>query len=191
VPEGVHTHLRSCGGSLFVYAVALHVSRSNPPVSQIYIKDLKSSNGTFLNGKRLSSAAHESAPFELKTDDIVVRRTLRVFPPSPACAAADPVRVVRACLPCSDPAFDCRTTKACLTPPAGIRPRRLRRGRQDPRASQGCRARQVRVLRGRGCLARHTRGPRLASHGACITTIVIDYLRVCLLLASRVMAAHA
>lgn len=39
---------------------------------QIYIKDVKSSNGTFINGERLSPEGAESDPFELKTDDIVV-----------------------------------------------------------------------------------------------------------------------
>ncbi|KAF9041643.1 SMAD/FHA domain-containing protein [Panaeolus papilionaceus] len=38
---------------------------------KIYIKDVKSSNGTFINGERLSSEGHESDPFELKSDDIV------------------------------------------------------------------------------------------------------------------------
>ncbi|KAF8816302.1 hypothetical protein BYT27DRAFT_7184144 [Phlegmacium glaucopus] len=38
---------------------------------KIYIKDVKSSNGTFINGERLSSEGHESEPFELKSDDIV------------------------------------------------------------------------------------------------------------------------
>jgi pSer/pThr/pTyr-binding forkhead associated (FHA) protein len=33
---------------------------------------VKSSNGTFINGERLSSEGHESEPFELKSDDIVV-----------------------------------------------------------------------------------------------------------------------
>ena len=37
------------------------------------MKDMKSSNGTFINGERLSSEGHESEPFELKSDDIVVR----------------------------------------------------------------------------------------------------------------------
>jgi pSer/pThr/pTyr-binding forkhead associated (FHA) protein len=41
---------------------------------QIYIKDVKSSNGTFINGERLSPESVESEPFELKSDDIVVRR---------------------------------------------------------------------------------------------------------------------
>ncbi|KAH9477280.1 hypothetical protein JR316_0009484 [Psilocybe cubensis] len=38
---------------------------------KIYIKDVKSSNGTFINGERLSSEGHESEPFELKSNDIV------------------------------------------------------------------------------------------------------------------------
>ncbi|KAF9475292.1 hypothetical protein BDN70DRAFT_996521 [Pholiota conissans] len=38
---------------------------------KIFIKDVKSSNGTFINGERLSSESHESEPFELKSDDIV------------------------------------------------------------------------------------------------------------------------
>lgn len=40
---------------------------------KIYIKDVKSSNGTFINSERLSLEGVESQPFELKTDDIVVR----------------------------------------------------------------------------------------------------------------------
>jgi pSer/pThr/pTyr-binding forkhead associated (FHA) protein len=39
---------------------------------KIYIKDVKSSNGTFINGERLSPEGVESDPFELKNDDIVV-----------------------------------------------------------------------------------------------------------------------
>jgi hypothetical protein len=39
---------------------------------KIFIKDVKSSNGTFINGERLSAEGLESDPFELKTDDIVV-----------------------------------------------------------------------------------------------------------------------
>jgi pSer/pThr/pTyr-binding forkhead associated (FHA) protein len=40
--------------------------------SQIFIKDVKSSNGTFINGERLSAEGLESDPFELKSEDIVV-----------------------------------------------------------------------------------------------------------------------
>ncbi|KAF8878974.1 hypothetical protein CPB84DRAFT_1688127, partial [Gymnopilus junonius] len=38
--------------------------------SQVYINDMKSSNGTFIDGKQLSSEGQESEPFELKGDDI-------------------------------------------------------------------------------------------------------------------------
>ncbi|KAI0077601.1 hypothetical protein K474DRAFT_1661536 [Panus rudis PR-1116 ss-1] len=38
---------------------------------KIFIKDVKSSNGTFINSERLSPEGHESEPFELKTDDVV------------------------------------------------------------------------------------------------------------------------
>ncbi|KAH9918687.1 uncharacterized protein B0H18DRAFT_1086818 [Fomitopsis serialis] len=38
---------------------------------KIYIKDVKSSNGTFINGERLSPEGLESEPFELKSEDIV------------------------------------------------------------------------------------------------------------------------
>src|SRR6266849_1776017 len=47
--------------------------RSSTHISlYIYIKDVKSSNGTFINGERLSPEGAESEPFELKTSDIVV-----------------------------------------------------------------------------------------------------------------------
>jgi pSer/pThr/pTyr-binding forkhead associated (FHA) protein len=39
---------------------------------QIFIKDVKSSNGTFVNGERLSVEGVESDPWELKSDDRVV-----------------------------------------------------------------------------------------------------------------------
>lgn len=38
----------------------------------MYIKDLKSSNGTFVNNERLSPEGVESEPFEIKSEDIVV-----------------------------------------------------------------------------------------------------------------------
>jgi len=41
---------------------------------QIYIKDVKSSNGTFVNGEKLSGEGLESELFELRSDDIVVSR---------------------------------------------------------------------------------------------------------------------
>lgn len=40
--------------------------------SQIYIKDVKSSNGTFINGDRLSPEGVESEPRELHNEDLVV-----------------------------------------------------------------------------------------------------------------------
>jgi pSer/pThr/pTyr-binding forkhead associated (FHA) protein len=46
---------------------------------QIYIKDVKSSNGTFINGERLSPEGLESDPFELKSDDIVVRLSFKAI----------------------------------------------------------------------------------------------------------------
>ncbi|KAK1229689.1 hypothetical protein PQX77_007251 [Marasmius sp. AFHP31] len=38
---------------------------------KIFIKDSKSSNGTFVNGERLSPEGIESDPYELKSDDIL------------------------------------------------------------------------------------------------------------------------
>ncbi|KAI5453359.1 hypothetical protein NCC49_005838 [Naganishia albida] len=38
---------------------------------KMYIKDVKSSNGTFVNGDRLSAEGVESEPFELKSEDMV------------------------------------------------------------------------------------------------------------------------
>ncbi|KAK4696397.1 hypothetical protein P7C70_g8387, partial [Phenoliferia sp. Uapishka_3] len=42
-----------------------------PYTGQIFIKDVKSSNGTFINGQRLSLEAAESDIFELHTEDVV------------------------------------------------------------------------------------------------------------------------
>ncbi len=39
--------------------------------SQVYIKDIKSSNGTFINGDRLSPEAQESEVYELHSEDLV------------------------------------------------------------------------------------------------------------------------
>ena len=39
--------------------------------TQFYIKDTKSSNGTFVNENRLSASGEESEPVELKSRDIV------------------------------------------------------------------------------------------------------------------------
>lgn len=38
---------------------------------KVFIKDIKSSNGTFINGTRLSPESQESEPFELHSEDVV------------------------------------------------------------------------------------------------------------------------
>jgi hypothetical protein len=38
-------------------------------ITQVFIRDLKSSNGTFLNGRRLSAEGVESDPFILNQND--------------------------------------------------------------------------------------------------------------------------
>lgn len=38
---------------------------------KVYIKDIKSSNGTFINGTRLSPESQESEPYELHNEDVV------------------------------------------------------------------------------------------------------------------------
>ncbi|KAK9244886.1 hypothetical protein V1506DRAFT_539991 [Lipomyces tetrasporus] len=38
---------------------------------QVWIRDIKSSNGTFINGRRLSSEGEESEPHELKAEDAI------------------------------------------------------------------------------------------------------------------------
>lgn len=61
------------GGERKGSSLSLYPSLSLHPPLQIFIKDVKSSNGTFINGERLSPEGVESEPFELKNDDIVVR----------------------------------------------------------------------------------------------------------------------
>ena len=39
--------------------------------SQFYLQDTKSSNGTFVNGVRLSRGSEESEPCEIKSGDIL------------------------------------------------------------------------------------------------------------------------
>ncbi len=56
---------------------------ADPKLEQIYIKDVKSSNGTFINGERLSPEGVESDPYELKSDDIVVRCKQQKYSPFP------------------------------------------------------------------------------------------------------------
>ncbi|KAI0270459.1 hypothetical protein BC834DRAFT_788728, partial [Gloeopeniophorella convolvens] len=38
---------------------------------KVYIRDTRSVNGTYVNGRRLSAAGDESDPVELKSDDVV------------------------------------------------------------------------------------------------------------------------
>jgi pSer/pThr/pTyr-binding forkhead associated (FHA) protein len=52
---------------------------------KIFIKDVKSSNGTFINGDRLSAEGLESEPFELKSEDMVVRFPYGILPFSARC----------------------------------------------------------------------------------------------------------
>jgi pSer/pThr/pTyr-binding forkhead associated (FHA) protein len=39
---------------------------------QIFVKDVKSANGTFINGELLSPEGPGSEPYELKADNIVI-----------------------------------------------------------------------------------------------------------------------
>ncbi|KAJ7493107.1 SMAD/FHA domain-containing protein [Mycena galericulata] len=48
---------------------------------RILIRDVKSSNGTFVNGERLSAEGQESEPFELRSDDILVSHSIPFPPP--------------------------------------------------------------------------------------------------------------
>jgi pSer/pThr/pTyr-binding forkhead associated (FHA) protein len=52
-----------------VSARFLHIDQHT--LMQILVKDVKSSNGTFINGDRLFAESAESKPCELKSDDIV------------------------------------------------------------------------------------------------------------------------
>ncbi|KAJ7223856.1 SMAD/FHA domain-containing protein [Mycena haematopus] len=52
---------------------------------RMLIRDVKSSNGTFVNGERLSLEGAESDPYELRSDDILAR--LGIF--SAVCHSLD------------------------------------------------------------------------------------------------------
>jgi hypothetical protein len=56
--------------------VSLITADLDLPSSQVFIKDVKSSNGTFINGDRLSPESTDSDIFELHSDDTVVRRLI-------------------------------------------------------------------------------------------------------------------
>ncbi|EED83830.1 predicted protein [Postia placenta Mad-698-R] len=55
---------------LMCWARARNYADTDPPAPQIFIKDVKCSNGTFIKGERLSPEGVESEPCELKSDDM-------------------------------------------------------------------------------------------------------------------------
>lgn len=67
-----HAEVWEENGKVSTFSFSLSFRCSYLFISKIYIKDVRSSNGTFINGERLSSEGQESEPFELKSDDIVV-----------------------------------------------------------------------------------------------------------------------
>ncbi|OBZ78501.1 hypothetical protein A0H81_02129 [Grifola frondosa] len=75
VKIGRQTNAKTVPGERNGYFDSKVLSRQHAEVweenGKIYIKDVKSSNGTFINSERLSPEGLESEPFELKTDDIV------------------------------------------------------------------------------------------------------------------------
>ncbi|KAL5511144.1 hypothetical protein ACEPAH_4359 [Sanghuangporus vaninii] len=75
VKIGRQTNAKTVPGERNGYFDSKVLSRQHAEVweenSKIFIKDVKSSNGTFINGDRLSAEGVESDPYELKTDDIV------------------------------------------------------------------------------------------------------------------------
>lgn len=72
---GRQTNAKTQPGERNGYFDSKVLSRMHAEVWQhdgkIYIKDVKSSNGTFVNGDRLSAEGVESEPFELKSEDMV------------------------------------------------------------------------------------------------------------------------
>ncbi|KAG1893822.1 uncharacterized protein F5891DRAFT_962430 [Suillus fuscotomentosus] len=75
VKIGRQTNTKTIPGERNGYFDSKVLSRQHAEIwedsGKIYIKDVKSSNGTFINGERLSPEGAESEPFELKNDDIV------------------------------------------------------------------------------------------------------------------------
>ncbi|KAI0937681.1 hypothetical protein AcV7_003649 [Taiwanofungus camphoratus] len=75
VKIGRQTNVKTVPGERNGFFDSKVLSRQHAEVweesGKIFIKDVKSSNGTFINGERLSPEGLESEPFELKTDDIV------------------------------------------------------------------------------------------------------------------------
>ncbi|THV04547.1 hypothetical protein K435DRAFT_714483, partial [Dendrothele bispora CBS 962.96] len=75
VKIGRQTNAKTTPGERNGYFDSKVLSRQHAEVweegGKIFIRDVKSSNGTFINGERLSPEGIESDPFELKSDDIV------------------------------------------------------------------------------------------------------------------------
>ncbi|KAG8932074.1 hypothetical protein FRC02_001704 [Tulasnella sp. 418] len=75
VKIGRQTNAKTVPGERNGYFDSKVLSRQHAEVweegGKIFIRDVKSSNGTFINGERLSQEGIESDPFELKTDDTV------------------------------------------------------------------------------------------------------------------------
>ncbi|KAG2226541.1 hypothetical protein INT45_014285 [Circinella minor] len=70
---GRQTSSKTAPGPLNGYFDSKVLSRTHAEIwsekTKVYIKDVKSSNGTFLNGQRLSNENEESLPMELKSTD--------------------------------------------------------------------------------------------------------------------------
>ncbi|KAF7326400.1 Glycosyltransferase family 69 protein [Mycena venus] len=75
VKIGRQTNAKTSPGERNGYFDSKVLSRQHAEVweenGKIFIKDVRSSNGTFVNSERLSAEGVESEPFELHTDDIV------------------------------------------------------------------------------------------------------------------------
>ncbi|KAJ8497194.1 hypothetical protein ONZ45_g12159 [Pleurotus djamor] len=75
VKIGRQTNAKTVPGERNGYFDSKVLSRQHAEIweegGKIYIKDVKSSNGTFINGERLSPEGMESDPWDLKSDDIV------------------------------------------------------------------------------------------------------------------------
>ncbi|KAL1726365.1 hypothetical protein EV714DRAFT_254983 [Schizophyllum commune] len=75
VKIGRQTNAKTAPGERNGYFDSKVLSRQHAEVweenGKIYIRDVKSSNGTFINGDRLSGEGMESEPYDLKSDDIV------------------------------------------------------------------------------------------------------------------------
>ncbi|KAH7875896.1 hypothetical protein F5879DRAFT_989974 [Lentinula edodes] len=75
VKIGRQTNAKTTPGERNGYFDSKVLSRQHAEVweegNKIFIKDVKSSNGTFINGERLSLEGLESDPYELKSDDNV------------------------------------------------------------------------------------------------------------------------